>query len=202
MNKVFRLYNEGDTSFQDWNETPVFPYNKGNRAEDKMPDPDGASAAHEITSIPSPFARIDLIKTAFAEVCSMCKKGNRTDVSKLDGDTIFHKMVSDSLDVGELFFNYSKLKDKLEIITWNPRAMLDEMDTSNDAGQQIYSQALRKYMLSDEKTYNFNLDLNFYLLNYINGPQQLNIIGATSTATLFFSTANKIDYIKDSSFAS
>lgn len=67
MSKIFRLYKEGTTTYEDWNNSPAFPYNSASR--DMIEDPDGASARHEITSIPSPFARIDLIKTAFKEVC-------------------------------------------------------------------------------------------------------------------------------------
>lgn len=93
MSKVFRLYKEGNNAYTNWNETPGFPYNS--TARDSIWDPDGASAKNEITSIPSPFARIDLVKTAFKEVCN---SGN------LKGETIFHKMVSDTLDVGEIFF--------------------------------------------------------------------------------------------------
>ena len=63
MSKIFRLYKEGTTTYEDWNNSPSFPYNSASR--DTIEDPDGASARHEITSIPSPFARIDLIKTAF-----------------------------------------------------------------------------------------------------------------------------------------
>ena len=66
MSKVFRLYREGTTTYQGWNESPAFPYISA--ARDTIEDPDGASAKNEITSIPSPFARIDLVKTAFKEV--------------------------------------------------------------------------------------------------------------------------------------
>lgn len=86
MSKIFRLYKEGTTTYEDWNNSPAFPYNSASR--DMIEDPDGASARHEITSIPSPFARIDLIKTAFKEVCKQDKK---TRKSNLDGDTIFTK---------------------------------------------------------------------------------------------------------------
>ena len=71
MSKVFRLYKEGTTTYEDWNNSPAFPYNSASR--DTIEDPDGASACHEITSIPSPFARIDLIKAAFKEVCKSGK---------------------------------------------------------------------------------------------------------------------------------
>jgi len=195
MSKVFRLYREGSTTFQGWNESPAFPYNSG--ARDTIEDPDGASAQNEITSIPSPFARIDLIKTAFKEVNKRASK----NINELDGKTIFHKMVSDTLDVGEIFFNIDRFKDKIEIISWNPSQMISTLMNDGNNSHFYLADALKKYFVSDEKTYNFEKLRNIYLLNYIEGPDELNIIGATSPATLFFSGANKLDYINDIFFA-
>ncbi len=192
MSKIFRLYKEGTSTYEDWNNSPVFPYNSASR--DTIEDPDGASARHEITSIPSPFARIDLIKTAFKEVC---KPNKRTQKVELDGKTIFHKMVSDTLDVAEIFFNLDKYTGKVEVIKWDPSLMLAELEQSSIAGHRYLADALRKYMSSDSKTYNFDRLKNIYLLNYIEGPDELNIIGATSPATLFFSNANDLSYVND-----
>ena len=191
MSKVFRLYREGTTTFQGWNENPAFPYNSNER--DTIEDPDGASAKNEITSIPSPFARIDLVKTAFKEVCRRASH----NISELEGNTIFHKMVSDSLDVGEIFFNIDKFKDKIEIITWDPSVMIQNLKDGQNASHYYVADALQKYLVSDAKTYNFNQLKNIYLLNYTNGPDELNIIGATSPSTLFFSGANSLEYIQD-----
>ena len=195
MSKVFRLYKEGTTTYQGWNESPAFPYNSN--ARDTIEDPDGASAKNEITSIPSPFARIDLVKTAFREVCRRATK----DIKELDGNTIFHKMVSDSLDVGEIFFNIDKFKDKIEIITWDPSSMIPALKNDNNISHFYVADALDKYLQSDAKTYNFGQLQNIYLLNYTKGPDELNIIGATSPATLFFSGANDLEYIQDIFFA-
>ena len=195
MSKVFRLYKEGTTTYQGWNENPAFPYNSNSR--DTIEDPDGASAKNEITSIPSPFARIDLVKTAFKEVCRRASR----NIHELDGNTIFHKMVSDSLDVGEIFFNIDKFKDKLEIITWDPTVSIPSLKEDDNVSHFYVADALEKYLQSDAKTYNFGQLKNIYLLNYTNGPDELNIIGATSPATLFFSGANDLDYIQDIFFA-
>lgn len=195
MSKVFRLYKEGTKTYQGWNESPAFPYNSN--ARDTIEDPDGASAKNEITSIPSPFARIDLVKTAFKEVCRRATK----DIKELDGNTIFHKMVSDSLDVGEIFFNIDKFKDIIEIITWDPSSMIPTLKDDNNISHFYVADALDKYLQSDAKTYNFNQLQNIYLLNYTKGPDELNIIGATSPATLFFSSANNLAYIQDIFFA-
>ena len=196
MSKIFRLYKEGTSTYTGWNETPAFPYNSANR--DTIDDPDGASARNEITSIPSPFARIDLVKTAFKEVCKLDRKTKKVE---LDGKTIFHKMISDALDVGEIFFNIDKYQNKIEIISWDPSIMINALQCDGSDGHLYLADALQKYMKSDSKTYNFDQLQNIYLLNYIDGPDELNIIGATSPATLFFSSANKLDYINDIYFA-
>lgn len=195
MSKVFRLYREGTSTIREWNESPAFPYNSN--ARDTIEDPDGASAKNEITSIPSPFARIDLVKTAFKEVCRRATR----NVRELEGNTIFHKMVSDSFDVGEIFFNIDKFKDKIEIITWDPTVMINALKNDQNASHFYVADTLEKYLVSDARTYNFGKLKNIYLLNYMNGPDELNIIGATSPATIFFSGANSLEYIQGIFFA-
>ncbi|MBQ9254680.1 MAG: hypothetical protein IJ180_07915 [Bacteroidales bacterium] len=184
MSKVFRLYKNGPDTYEGWSQTATFPYSLNNR--NSIDDPDGATASREITSIPSPFARIDLVKNAFEQVVA---KG-------LDGNTIFHKMVSDCLDIGELFFNCEKYKDKIRIITWNKNAEIDTLQNSGLAMHNLFADVFNKYWQSDSATYNLGKQNNFYLLEYIgpNAPKPLNIIGATSPATLFFSTANDLSY--------
>lgn len=186
MAYIFRLYKDGAENFLGWNASPAFPYNSTNR--NTIDDPDGATAAHEITSIPSPFARIDLVKNAFGEVCKL---------GKSDGNTIFHKMVSDSLDVGEIFFNMHKLDDKVEIIPWDVTSAITELKGSDNEGHRILGDSLNKYFEADSATYNFDQVNNIYLLNYKYGPDSLNIIGATSPATLFFSNANDLSYVSN-----
>ena len=60
MGKVFRLFKDGANTYNDWNASPDYPYDSTNR--DTIIDPEGATASKEITSIPSPFARIDLVR--------------------------------------------------------------------------------------------------------------------------------------------
>jgi hypothetical protein len=184
MSHVFRIYKDGQETFQDWFSMATFPYNGTNRAS--IADPNGATAHKEITSIPSPFARIDLVKTAFEEVN---RSGNP------DGDTIFHKMVSHSLDVSEIFFNIGKLADKVEIIPWDVNACLAALARSDSEGHRTLADVLGKYLQADAQTYNFDKMQTIYLLHYKQGPDMLNIIGATSPATLFFSTANDLSYV-------
>lgn len=185
MSKIFRL-GEGPRTYTDWTESPSFPYDSN--ARKKIQDPDGATAEKEITSIPSPFARIDLVKNSFREVC---------DCQDLDGHTIFHKMVSDAFDIGEIFFNIDRFSDKVEIITWNPSSCIREMMSSGLDGHHYLGDVLNKYLDSDAKAYNFGAMQNIYILNFKNGKKELNIIGATSPATLFFSNANDLSYLSN-----
>ena len=178
MSHIFRLYTDGADTYQDWHGSGAFPYGHG--ALEQIQDPEGDSAKVEITSIPSPFARIDIAKHAFGEV-------NRLG---LDGDTIFHKTVSDILDVGEIFFNYDKFSSIIDIITWHPENV-EGMQKKSD-GNKLLGMAYKTYMTSDQDTYNFDKSQNIYILNWKNGKHSLDVIGATSPATLFFSSANDL----------
>lgn len=184
--KIFRIYEGGSNTIKGWEEISSFPYNSTNR--DTIKDPNGAKATHQITSIPSPFARIDLVKTAFKEVC---KSGN------LNGNTIYHRMVSDSLDVGEIFFNIGKYDGLIDIIPCDISDMINRLSNDGNNAHACLADALEKYLKADAQTYNFNMMKNIYLLNYIapSGPAKMNIIGATSPATLFFCSANDLSYV-------
>jgi hypothetical protein len=198
MSKVFRLYNiQGNNNIVDWQDSKVY----GSQAIGEIADPEGADAKKEITSIPSPFARIDLVKTAFKEVVDMAnKRPNDKEYRDFDGNnnagkkeaTIFHKMVSDALDVAELFFNFDTFKDKFEILVWDRHKDLNP--------NSIFGKTLSRYLESDatgDNPYNFNQLDRIYMLNYIgpDRPASLNIVGATSPATLFFSSANDLSYV-------
>jgi len=177
MAKVFRFH-EGNNLY-DWQESN--PLN--NRAIAAIKDPNGAHASREITSIPSPFARIDLVRTAFKEVAD----------SQLTGDTIYHKMVSDALDIGQIFFNYDKFKEKIEIITWDPKNDLNKLLESSNPNHKLLGESLSLYFVEDAEIYNFNEINKLYLINFKDGPNPINIIGGTSPASLFFTSANSYD---------
>jgi len=189
MSKVFRLYNiQGNNNIVDWQDSKVY----STQAISEITDPDGGDAKKEITSIPSPFARIDLIKTAFREVVAMANRDtNDKEYAPFDGDTIYHKMVSDTLDVAEIFFNYDRFKNLFEIIVWDRKKDLDVFN--------VFGKTLKRYLESDatgDDPYNFGKLERIYMLNYV-GPNsdEMNIVGATSPATLFFSSANDLSYV-------
>lgn len=192
MAKVFRLGTTGNNTLTDWSSNnTAFPYNKARR--DSIKDPNGEKSSIEITSIPSPFARIDLVKNAFREVCSPSPSDNQVH---LDGTSIYHKIVSDTLDVGQIFFNIDNFSNQVEIIRWDKKTEISALTNSVSPGHQCYASTLETYLAADSATYNFGANFDaIYLLNYKGGNNMLDIIGATSPATLFFSSANDLSYV-------
>ncbi|MCX6318983.1 MAG: hypothetical protein NTW29_17020 [Bacteroidetes bacterium] len=174
MAKVFRFHN-GDNTLEDWKATQ--PY--GRSEIDGITDPTGANARKQITSIPSPFARIDLVQTAFS---NLSQKEN-----PLDGDTIYHKIVSDALDLGQILFNIDQLDGQLNILTWDKTNHLKALLNSNNRKHQLLGETMKLYLEQDARAYNFDKLKCLYLVEYNH-----QVIGGTSPATLFFTTANEI----------
>lgn len=179
MGKVFRFHDGADLI--DWQESNPL----GDRAIGAIVDPDGGNASKEITSIPSPYARMDLVKNAFKEVFAYGKE--------LKGKTIHHKMVSYALDLGQIFFNIDKYKDSINIIAWDPNFDLEKLTNSSDKQHKLLGESLRLFWKQDAESFGFDNVRRLYLLNYKKGENQHNIIGGTSPASLFFISANKFD---------
>ena len=198
MGHVFRINkagnNKGDnlTTIVDWSSSSATTYNHG--YVDGITDT--TTTQREITSIPSPFARIELVKEAFAKVTPTTIAGLSVDKVKeaIYGKTIYHKMVSDTLDVAQLFFSYPNMEDKLEIVVWDRHKEIDNLKNSQSASHQLVGKTLEMFFNQDSlgnDPYNFGKMQNMYILKYKGvGQRQMHIIGATSPATLFFSTAN------------
>ena len=161
-------------------------------------DPAGSSAGNQITSIPSPFARMDLVRTAFRYINSH---------NEPEGTTIYHRLVSDCLDVAEIFFNIEAFSDKVELLEWNSGITYNngelQVAADSDLGKLIHSgnarhkllgETLQMYLFQDATAFNFAELKHIYLLNYKQGKELINIIGGTSPATLFFSSANDLSF--------
>ena len=181
MGKIFRLHDTGNNTLQGWDNSAQYNANVINN----ITDPNGGKSKKAITSIPSPFAQIDLVRVAFEQVV---KNG-------LDGDTKYHEIVSNALDVAQIFFEWDKFKDKFELIEWNIKNKVAELVNSNDIGHKQLGDTLNLFLVQDAKRNNFNKLTDIYLLNYKYGPKPFNIIGATSPVTLFFAPANDLSYL-------
>lgn len=174
MAKVFRIHNQGALNV-DW-----FPSTPINESLIESISTDGGDGKKLPTSIPSPFARMDLVRTAFKIV------GNKT--SNLDGierngkamGSDNHKLISDALDIGQIFFNYNKHKDDLSLVAWDKDSSLNTLLKGNKK-QQHLGNTLKLFLNQDSKQYNFDKFDKIYILKY-----KHKIIGGTSPRTLFF----------------
>ena len=221
MGHVFRINKAGNnannnlTTIVDWSSSAATTYTHG--FVDGITDT--TTTQREITSIPSPFARIELVKEAFMKVLPNTLANSTVNQVKeaIYGRTIYHKMVSDTLDVAQLFFSYPNMKDKLEIIVWDRNKEIANLKNSHSTSHQLVGKTLEMFLNQDSlgnDPYNFGKMQNLYILKYKGvGQRQMHIIGATSPATLFFSTANDesnlskqlcfgIDYAFDNEYAS
>lgn len=219
MGHIFRIKKAGAVSSKstivDWSNSSATTYNHG--YVDGINDT--TTTQNEITSIPSPFARIELVKEAFGKIVPETLNQISVDEVKnyLSGKSIYHKMVSDSLDVAQIFFSYPTMQDKVEIVVWNKDKELQKLKASPNPNHQIVGKTLDMFLKQDalgNDPYNFGKMNNLYILKYKGpGQKQMHIIGATSPATLFFSTANDeiniskhicfgTDYAFDSAYSS
>ncbi|WP_046757944.1 acetate and sugar kinases/Hsc70/actin family protein [Kordia jejudonensis] len=175
--KQFNLLNENKDSITDWESINE---HYGPSRTEKIENPDGDQSVVAPTSIPSPFARIDLVRSAFNYV---------TKKNQLDGNTIYHRLISDCLDVAELFFNIDKLKDKVTLKEWDRTTDLDELLNSKNPKHRLYGETLQLYLEQDALSNNFSDIQRLHFVYYDNG-----IVGGTSPTTLFFTSANDLSF--------
>ncbi|WP_343330843.1 hypothetical protein [Polaribacter staleyi] len=175
--KVFRIHNQG-ALINDWfASTPI------NAALIDSIDTDGGNGKKLPTSIPSPFARIDLVRTAFNIIGN---SGQLDGIEKM-GKAVAsdnHKLISDALDIGQIIFNYDKYKDDLEFIAWDKTTSLSKLLSGNEQ-QRHLGNTLDLFLKQDALQYNFNDFDKIYIIKY-----KHIIIGGTSPRTLFFAAPN------------
>lgn len=157
--KIFRVHQDGPTAQAGWFDSAPITTQQLETiiSSDKTPP----------TSIPSPFARIDLVKSAFRWVAQ----------NGITGNTSKHKLVADALDVAQLFF-LSNTIPGLEIREYKP---LDSIIQLSNNGNASLGDTLKTYWQQDGAIYNFPLFDRMFLLYY-----QGQLLGGTSPSTLFF----------------
>ncbi|MGN0214128.1 MAG: hypothetical protein ACI4AH_04885 [Muribaculaceae bacterium] len=150
------------TSVEDW--VPVEPYTDDDiRA---IRDPNGGLSECPRTAIPSPFAQLDLVKNAFDSLAS----------TRLRSSLMNERLVSDALDVAQIFFNYETHKDYLRIVRWNRNEQLEVLKGAPE--HRLYGETLQLFLDSDS-VYNFDILTDWYILLWDNVA-----IGGTSPASL------------------
>ena len=152
----------------------------GKNEIEAIKDPQGGDTESAPTSIPSPFARFDLVRTAFA---------NLSLSGKLKGTPNDEKLVSEALDLGEILFNYEDFKDRLKLVAWSKKDLTSLLNSSTQ-GHQRLGKALELYLTQDAEAYNFDLIDRIFIV-FFKGVA----IGGTSPSTLFFSSANSLNQL-------
>lgn len=181
MAYVFRPH-KGNDNLDGWEDSSRYD----DKAIQMIEDPNGGSANIPITSIPSPFASMELVKRAFAYCAD-----KKNDV---DGTTIYHKMVSFALDILEILFNFEKYSQDFNIIPWYRQNLNVLLDSGDDDLIRL-GETLRLYLDSDKESFNFDKLDAIYMLNYKSGPDPINIVGGTSPTSLTIASTNDLDYI-------
>ena len=151
------------TSAEDW--IPVDPYQDDDIRQIK--DPNGGLSRDPRTAIPSPFAQLDLVKNAFDHL--------QAGSDRMNGIVSELIMVSNALDVAQLFFEYENHRDYLHIVRWNRATEIERLKSAPE--HRLYGETLELFLQSD-KVYNFERLSDWYIILLHN-----QVLGATSPAS-------------------
>jgi len=167
MSKILS-YNEKSNG-EDWFELSA-PYNDDEIRS--INDPNGGAASSPKTAIPSPFAQLDLVKNAFYRLA-----GNPS----LNGSAMDRRLVSNALDIAQIFFNFDNYQHLIRVIVWNREDGIRSL--KQNPNHRLLGETLEMYLRQDRESYNFDKMDALYFLSYRN-----TIIGGTSPASLFIAT--------------
>jgi len=186
--KIFRLHEGGTSEDTGWFNSGIITTNDLSTIKTEGKD--------VATSIPTPFATIDLVKSAFKWVAE----------NGIIGNTAQHKLVSDALDVAQLFYSYPKYKNNIRIVAWNPNVRFKQIIENGNLSHKRYAESLDLFWKQDSVEdsrignvvlYNFEKTKRLYFL--IN-KENNNVIGGTSPATLFFASPDVREVTKNINF--
>jgi len=174
----------------DWFTSNEYGLNEINRIN----DPDGGNNIILPTAIPSPFARIDLVRSAFGNMThnpnSRLKRETLADGTVIISEND-EKLVSDTLDIAQILFDQDNYGERIKIISWDPRNEFQRLENSGNYKHKAYGEALKLYFSRDASTYNFDLVNKFYLIEF-----DYKIIGCTSPSTLFFPSGDNLSQMQ------
>ena len=120
-------------------------------------DPNAGLSQKPRTAIPSPFAQMDLVKNAF----------NRLAMSTtLEGEVMDKLLVSNALDIAQLFFNFGEMKNQLRVVEWNKDKAL--ADLKNNVQHALLGETISMFLEQDKEAFNFDKFDKLYFLLYEN----------------------------------
>ena len=177
--------NYGENSTPGWNTCNIYGEKEINIIVDPTTGKQNKRKDPKV-SVPSPFARFELVQKAFSNVAL---KGLMADIR----DQI---LVSHALDVFELFFEGA---EGMEVYEWHKKDALKDLQNSTDDGNKLYGESLKLYMRQenygfDEKKYHrYNNvqvdDAVIYILTLNREP-----VGCTSPTSMFMATSRFTDF--------
>ncbi|MCR4828040.1 MAG: hypothetical protein K5864_01100 [Bacteroidales bacterium] len=133
--------------------------------------PGGNKSIEPKVSIPSPFARFELVQKAFANVANPRAERDLRDLI----------LVSHSLDLFQFYFESAFSGDRnFRVIRWDRHAMVEELKNGIDA-HKLYGKALELYLRQEH--YGFDKNEAIFILTYMNEP-----MGCTSPTSFFLAT--------------
>jgi len=171
MKKILRLHENGTQNIEGWQRSVQI----NEQHIDDIPDPSGGRAVKVGTSIPTPYARMYLFKTAFEFV---------NESKHLKDDTVYHRIVSECLDILEILFRaaeYRRSGKNLTIRPWNVDTKLQELLSSENETHRLLGNTLSLFLDAKNSKSPFHEFSTFYLVYYNH-----EIIGGSSPFTLFF----------------
>lgn len=129
-----------------------------------------------VTSIPSPLARLHLFNSAFSYLNEQYAIHKKRGV--FDGNSTFHKLISDCLDVYELLYFHDILAQSgqidLKLISWTA-SKLKPLKESSKAGKKIFAEVLDLYIS------NYNKDSRFTENQIVNPFSSIGILLLNNT---------------------
>lgn len=142
----------------------------------------------EVTSVPSPFARFDIIKTSFIKEKERIEEGNKQSKA---ADNFFAKTISQTLDIAQIFHNFKKFeKMGFEIVKYK----LKEVDSMEN---DLLKNTLDMFLTMDQRdtgvvhTEPYKESTVYFLKIHEK------IVGGLNPMTLFFSTADAAETFKN-----
>lgn len=154
---------ENNINPQGWDQTPLYDDTRIARVTDTVGA--GIALAKMGTSIPTPFARVLLFDTAFAQVNAL---GHNSD-------SVYGKLVSECLDFLEFIYNFA---DKITVKKWNVNGEIGNLRNSSSKKHQKLATCLEKFAK--------DLSVKDIYLFYYNNV----LIGGSSRFTLVYTSPN------------
>lgn len=172
MSYIFRLHkgSQIEAAGDGWLNSAPIDANAINQIEDSLDKMEDAGKVG--TSIPTPFARIYLFKTAF-------------DMVNRNAKGVYAELVSDCLDLLQFLFENGG-SNQLEFVVWDKKTRVEKLTGSQNALMRLLGDALNSAYTS-----NTVLPNQFVLIKY-----KGKLLGGTSPFTLVFTSPNLRRIIK------